>query len=130
MTRPSDPSGSTGSSNDPHDSANSASGSRRLVPSSRRSELREALDAATGSGQDDCGGMSAPDLAADHPDGKPRTMPRSAAFFGGVLSNALGGVLATLIVALAILLWTHFHSSHPPADHLPARPAATATTRR
>ena len=130
MTRPSDPSGSTGSPNDPHDRATSASDSRWLVPPSRRSELREALDAPAGFGQDDRDGMSVPDHAADQPDGRTRTIPQLAAFFGGVLSNALGGVLATLIVALAIFLWTHFYARHPPAHRPPTPPAATATTGR
>jgi hypothetical protein len=91
----------------------------------RHSELREALDAATGHGE----GVPAPDPATDQPDGKKRTPRRLAAFFEGVLSNALGGILATLIVALAIFLWTHSHVGHSPANHLPVRPTATATTR-
>ena len=130
MTRPSDPSVSTGSSRAPQDPAGSTIDLYRLVPSRPRSELREALDAATGYGQADHDGVSAPDPATDLPDGKKRTRPSLAAFFEGVVSNALGGVLATLIVALAIFLWTHFHAGHSPAKHLPPRPAATATTRR
>lgn len=130
MTRPSDPSVSTGSSRDPQDPASSSIDLYRLVPSRPRSELREALDAATGYGQADHDGVSAPDPATDLPDGKKRTRPSLATFFEGVVSNALGGVLATLIVALAIFLWTHFHAGHSPAKHLPPRPVATATTRR
>jgi hypothetical protein len=130
MTRPFDPSVSTESSRDPQEPASSAGDLHRLVPSRPRSELREALDAATGYGQNDHGGVCAPDPATDLPDGKKRTWPRLAAFFEGVVSNALGGVLATLIVALGIFLWTHFHAGHSHAKHLPPRPAATAATRR
>lgn len=130
MTQPSDPSVSTESSRDPQDPAGSTSDLYQLVPSRRRSELREALDAATGYGQDDRDGVSALDPATNLPDSKKHTLPRLATFFEGVASNALGGLLATLIVALALFSWTHFHASHSPAKHLPPRPAATATTSR
>jgi hypothetical protein len=57
-------------------------------------------------------------------------MTRSAAFAEGVLSNALGGVLATLIVAIAVFLWAYFHAGPSPAHHPQAPPAATATGHR
>jgi hypothetical protein len=89
-----------------------------------------ALDAATGHGQDDRDDAATPDpVATDQPAGKKHVLSRLAVFFEGVLSNALGGILATFIVALAVFLWAHFHAS-PPAHHPPARPAATATTSR
>ena len=130
MTRPSDPSVSTGSSRDLQDPASSTRDGTGRSSSRPRSKLPEALDAATGYGRADHDGVSAPDPATDLPGGKKRTRPRLATFFEGVVSNALGGVLATLIVALAIFLWTHFHAGDSPAKHLPPRPAATATTRR
>ena len=127
MNRPSDPYGSPRSSPGPHDPARPTSDLYRVMPPRRRSELREALDAATGHGQDDRDDAAAPDRAAtDQPAGKEHVLSRRAVFFEGVLSNALGGILATLIVALAVFLWAHFHASHP-AHHPPARPAATAT---
>ncbi len=128
MTRPSDTSGSTWSSPDPHDPTSPTSDLYRLMPPRRRSELREALDAATGQGQYDRGDAPAPDPAAtDQPESKKHALPRLAAFFEGVLSNALGGILATLIVAIAVFLCAHFHASQSPARHAPAWPAATAT---
>ncbi|MDQ2812895.1 MAG: hypothetical protein M3Z75_13720 [Actinomycetota bacterium] len=94
----------------------------------RRSELREALDAATGHGQDERDDVSVPDPATGQPNSKKRTLRWLAAFFAGVLSNALGGILTILIVALAIFLWTHSHAGHSPANHLPIRSTAAATT--
>jgi hypothetical protein len=128
MNRPSDPYGSPWSPPGPHDPARPTSDLCRLMPPRRRSELREALDAAAGHGQDDRDDTAAADPAAtDQPVGKKHVLSRRAVFFEGVLSNALGGILATLIVTLAVFLWAHFHASHPPAHHPPARPAATAT---
>jgi hypothetical protein len=104
----------------------------RLMPPRRRSVLREALDAAAGAGHD----RQAVDRAEPEP--VPSRVPAAspervrrpiASFLGSVAANALGGILATVAVALAVFLWAHFdHASHPPAS--PPRPSATSATAR
>ena len=102
----------------------------RLTPP-RRSELREALDAATGRGRqlgrDDAASDGEPILSG--PTGKKDARPRFAPFFGSVVTNAIGGILATATVALTVYLWMHFHHPGHPSARL-SRPAATATARR
>lgn len=100
----------------------------RLMPPRRRSELREALDAATGADRDDAVAPAAPVLSGPPADTK-GTRRQVAPFFGGVISNALGAILATAIVALSVYLWAHFHHAGHPPDR-PAPSAATATARR
>jgi len=99
------------------------------MPPRRRSELREALDAATGGGQDDHDDVPAADpVLAGSPAGRKGAHPRLAPFFGGVLSNALGGILTAIALAVAAYLWTYLHHvGHSPAQHPATPPAATAT---
>jgi len=82
----------------------------RLMPS-RRGELREALDAATGRGRqpgrDEVAEDAEPVLSRSADENNAR--PRFAPFFGSVISNAIGAALATAVVALAVYLWAHFH---------------------
>jgi hypothetical protein len=94
----------------------------RLTPPRRRSELREALDAAAGVSREDTAALAVPVLQ-----GAPASRKGIASFFGGVISNALGAILATIAVALSLYLWAHFFH---PAGHPPVRPAATATAHR
>jgi hypothetical protein len=102
---------------------------RLMPPRRQRSELREALDAATGRDHQDAdaAGVSTGGPVFSGPPAV-RKGPRKAfpAFFRDVTSNAVGGVLAAAVLALAALLWAHFHhAARPPAR--PDRPVSTAT---
>jgi hypothetical protein len=125
MTRPTDPS----SMWFPLDPDEPTSELYRLMPPRRRSESREALDAAAGQDQDDHDDVPAADPAlAGPPADRKGAPPRLAPFFGGVLSNALGGVLTAIALAAAAYLWTHLHHAGQfPAQRPPTPPAATAT---
>jgi hypothetical protein len=100
---------------------------RLMPPRRQRSELREALDAATGHDHQDAGAIGGP-VFSGPPAVPKRTRKAFAAFFRDATSNALGGILTVVVLAVAALLWAHFHHAvRPPAR--PDRPAATATAR-
>jgi len=113
---------------DPPDPYEPTSELYRLTPPRRhRSELREALDAATGQDRQDADATGGP-VFSGPPAVVNGTRKAFAAFFRDVISNALGGILVVVVLALAALLWAHFHhAARPPAR--PTQPAATATTR-
>jgi hypothetical protein len=91
----------------------------RLMPPRRpRSELREALDAATGRDR------AAPGLEAGGPGAK-RTGSWLGPFLGNTFANAAGAILAAIVIAVVSYLFAH-HVGHAPARQSPARPSATA----
>jgi hypothetical protein len=102
----------------------------RLMPPRRRSELREALDAASGRDHDDRDPAGAEPLVvlSGSPAGR-KYAERIGRFFVGALSNGLGGIITVVALALAAFLWAHFHhAGHPPAP--PVRPAVTTPAGR
>lgn len=103
---------------------------RLMPPPRQRSELREALDAATGRDHQDAdaAASSTGPVLSGPPAVRKGTRKAFAAFFRDVTSNAVGAILAVAVLALAALLWAHFHhAARPPAR--PDRPASTATAR-
>jgi hypothetical protein len=63
------------------------------------------------------------------PAGRKRKRAWLAPFSGSTLSNALGAIIATIVLALAGIAWAHYH--HP--GHLPGhgvRPVVTVSARR
>jgi hypothetical protein len=102
------------------------SGAAAGEPRPRRSQLRAALDAATGADRDDVGDLPVlPGPAADAKSPRRRFGP----FFGNVASNTLGGLLVLAIAAMSACLWAYLH--HPaPAAARPGRPAATTPAAR
>jgi hypothetical protein len=126
MTRTTDPSPAQPA----HGPRQPASGQRRPKPARRRSELREALDAATGRDQDGHEVPSAGPATEAPPAGSKETGSLLAPFFGGVISNALGGILAAILLALGAFLWAHVHHpGHPPAQR-PVAPASASAAGR
>jgi hypothetical protein len=100
----------------------------RLMPRRPRSELREALDAATGRDHAEPGhyGEATP-AAALEPDGPSakRTGTWLGPFLGNTLANAAGAILAALVIAFVSYLLVH-HASHTPARLPTARPSSIA----
>jgi hypothetical protein len=126
MTRPSGPP-SCGWSSQGQCTLGDMTRDLQCVGPQRRSEPRGEPDAGTGPGPARRSDGAAADPGATiHPAVSRQALRRFAALSAVVLSNALSGVLSTIIVALAVFLWAHFHASHPLARHVLTRPAATA----
>jgi hypothetical protein len=96
----------------------------RLMPA-RRSELREALDAVAGRGQQD----ELADSEADAPgvilagqSAVSRRARHRRAWISGAMQNAVGGIITAAIVAIAAYLAAHY-IHHPGA---PGSPRAVA----
>jgi hypothetical protein len=97
----------------------------------RRSELRQALDAAAGRGQQDERAGSAADAAEvilAGPGAVSERARRRRTWLSGAVQNAVGGIITAAILALVAYLAAHFlhHPGHPAA---PAPPRATVTAR-
>jgi hypothetical protein len=113
----------------PPDRDESTSELYRLMPSRPRSEIREALDAATGRDR------SVPGLSHETgPEfGGLNPPKRRAAWLGPFLSNTaanvVGGIIVIIVVALATYLFAH-HTSRTVIRQLPASPSAAASAHK
>ena len=82
----------------------------RLVPS-RRSELREALDATAGRGHQEERDGTMADAAyviLTGPGAVSERAKRRRAWFSGAMQNAVGGVITAAVLALVAYLAAHF----------------------
>ena len=99
----------------------------RLMPPRPRSELREALDAATGRDRAAPGHYDKAAPAPAPEPGRPlakRSGTWLSPFLNNTFASAAGAILAAIVIALASYLLAH-HASHTPARQSPARPSAT-----
>jgi hypothetical protein len=101
----------------------------RLMPPRRaRSEIREALDAATGRDRAGPGaGEAVPPVGQETGGtGARRTGSWLRPFVGSALANAAGTILAAIVIATVSYLFAHY-VGHAPSRHQPlTRPSATA----
>lgn len=97
----------------------------RLMPSRQRSEIREALDAATGRDR----ALSGPGHEARPEPGGLAPAKRRAAWLGPFLSstaaNVAGGIIVVIVVAVTTYLFAH-HGSRTVVRQPPASHSATA----
>lgn len=112
----------------PPDPDESSSELYRLIPPRPRSEIREALDAATGRARSvpGCSHETGPESGGVNP------AERRGAWLGPFLSNTaanvVGGIIVIIVVALATYFFAH-HSSRTIIRQVPASPSETASAR-
>jgi hypothetical protein len=111
----------------PPDPDETASELYRLLPSRPRSEIRGALDAASGRDRT----VSGPSHEARPESGGLAPAKRRVAWLGPFLSstaaNVAGGIIVAIVIALTTYLLAH-HASHTAVRPPPASPSATAVS--
>ena len=96
----------------------------RVMPPRPRSEIREALDAATG--RDRTGPWEAAPAPETGRMGAKRRGSWLGPFLGNTLANTVGAILAAILIAIVSYLFAHHAGHDAQARQAPARPSATA----